>query len=113
MSNDNLNRVLQNALSRLLLNRVALQLHSRSTFMLTRVGLVAGPWFPDDISGNRLRGQASLAIAVASDPSRKSLPVRRFESLMFNSGTIATKESLFCLWSKLCSALGQPPSARH
>ena len=70
---------------------------------------VSGPWFPDDMSGNRLCSHASLAIAVASDSSRKWLAVKQFESLMFNSGTIATKEFLFSLWSKLCSALGHRP----
>lgn len=69
---------------------------------------VNGPWFPVDAPGPRMRGNAGLAVAIASDVSRKSLAVKQLETLMYNTGTLSTKESLFGLWCKLCSALGYP-----
>ena len=68
-----------------------------------------GPWFPDNDSAARTRGSADLALSVASNPVRAKNAVKQFESLMFNSGTVATKDSLFTLWSKLCQALGFCP----
>ena len=65
-----------------------------------------GPWFPEGDNAGRTRGSAELALSVAANPVRAKNALKQFESLMFNSGTVATKDSLFALWTKLCQALG-------
>ena len=61
-----------------------------------------GPWMPSDDAAKRLRGSSELACQIAADRDRRSFAVKQLESLMFSSGTAATKDSLFGLWSKLC-----------
>lgn len=48
------------------------------------------------------RGNACLALQIASDPARKDLAMKQFGSLALSLNTQNTKESLFSLWERIC-----------
>lgn len=70
---------------------------------------VNGPWFPLQTNSGQFRGSARLALDIASSSERTDLAVNQFEMLIYNSSTVASKESYFNLWTSICHALKLPP----
>ena len=70
---------------------------------------VNGPWFPSQTNHGQVRGSARLALDIALSPERTELAVNQFEVLIYNSSTVASKESYFNLWTSICQALKFPP----
>lgn len=70
---------------------------------------VNGPWFPLQTNSGQFRGSARLALDIASSSERTDLAVNQFETLIYNSSTVASKESYFNLWTSICHALKFPP----
>ena len=67
---------------------------------------VGGPWIPDPSALRPQRGSSMLALDIASSAERRSLALSQFEELVYAPGTIATKDTLFRLWTQICERSG-------
>ncbi len=67
-----------------------------------------GLWFPVQTNSCHLQGSACLALDIALSPERIKLAVSQLEVLIYNSSTVASKESYFNLWTSICQALKLP-----
>ena len=75
-----------------LMRNLSMKIEAREVFMRRQQ---TGPWFPDNYNADRTKRSAELTLSVVTNPVRTKNAVKQFESLIFNSGTVATKNYLF------------------
>ena len=67
------------------------------------------PWIQVSNVDRLSRGSAELALSIARNDARSQRAIANFETLVYASGTSASKNSMFELWTKICRARGWQP----
>ena len=67
------------------------------------------PWIQVSNVDRISRGSAELALSIARNDARSQRAIANFETLVYASGTSASKNSMFELWTKICRARGWQP----